>query len=287
MNVYSLNPQWLKDNALEKIIDILKVKKVYCFIASDDYNRLSNVELLRWNGADLEEFLKKCVYNFVNVISEPVFFNGEFTGERIVKNMYNDSLGMNPIYNIENLNDPNILILWTSDTHIHMKRGVLSTFKDYSMNILNKYGAIDYMERICFYCFDSYLSCSYIFKKAFKKNMKWVYRLSVAVIANRYEQYDSQLNHRYVDHSYDPLLSYMFMKTKNILEGNTLQERFLTIEGIKEFEDKTITNYFEYRNDMYAGYEPDNSLYDRACKAEEDYITEVSHPLTGHEIIAK
>ena len=273
MNVYSLNPRWLKDNALERIIDILKVKKVYCFISSEDYNRLKNVELLRWNGADLDDFLKKCVYNFVNIISEPVFFNGEYTGERIVKNMFIDSLGMNPIYNIEKLNDPNILILWASDAQKHMRYGILSTFRDYSMNILNKYGSIDYMERICFYRFDSFLSCSYIFKKTIKKNMKWVYRLSVAVIASRYDQYDPQLKqYKYVDYSYDPLLSYMFMKTNNVLEGKTLQERFVTIEGIKEFEGKTLNSYFEYHNDMCVGYEPDNSLYNRACKAEEDYI---------------
>ncbi len=272
MNVYSLNPQWLKCNVLETIIDILKVKRVYCFIPSYDSNELKDVEtLLIWDGTNLEGFFKKCVYNFVNILSEPLFFNGDYVGERIVKNMFSESLGLNPIYNIENLNDPNILLLWTPNVHKH---GIITMFRDYSMNILNKYGTIDYMDRICFYCFDSFLSYSYIFKKTIKNmNMKWEYRLFTAVIASRYQQYDSDgVSSKYVDHSYDPLLSYMFVKTNNNIDGKSLQDRFLTSEGIKEYEDRTLHGYFEFNNASWSRYEPDDSLYDRACKAEEDYI---------------
>lgn len=269
MNIYSLNPQWLKCNALETIIDILKVKIVYCFIPSYDSNGFKDVEtLLTWDGTNLDDFFKKCVYNFVNILLKPLYFKGDYIGERIVKNLFCDSLGLNPIYNIENLDDPNILLLWTPNVHKH---GIITMFRDYSMNILNKFGTIDYMDRICFYCFDSFLSYSYIFKKTIKKlNMKWEYRLFTAVIASRYYQFDSDgVSSKYVDHSYDPLLSYMFLKTNNIIDGDSLQDRFLTSEGIKEYEDRTLQGYFEYK---WSEYEPDDSLYDRACKAEEDYI---------------
>lgn len=272
MNIYSLSPKWLKCNALETIINILKVKKVYCFIPSYDSNELKGVEtLFTWDGTNIDDFLKICVYDFVNILCEPLFFNGDYTGERIVKNLFSESLGLNPIYNIENLDDPNILILWTPDVP---KRGIMSMFRNYSMNILNKFGTIDYMDRICFYCFDSFLSISYIFKKShININKKWEYRLFIAVISSRYQQYDSDgVSFKYVDHSYDPLLSYMYLKTNNIIDGNSLQDRFLTSDGIKEYEDYTLQGYFDYNNDLWSGYEPDDSLYDRACKAEEDYI---------------
>lgn len=274
MNIYSLNPQWLKRNALEAIIDILKVRKVYCFIPSYDSNGLNKIEtLLIWDGTNLDDFFKKCVYDFVNILSEPLFFNGDYIGERIVKNMFSESLGLNPIYNIENLNDPNILILWTPDVQKQLKGGITSMFRNYSMNILNKYGSIDYMERICFYCFDSFLSCSYIFRKKMTMEGKFVYIPSKAVIANRYDKYDSKLGtFKWVDYSYDPLLSYMFQKTTIILDGISLQERFLTTEGIKEYEEKSIIGYIEFVNSKWAGYEPDDSLFVKACKAEEEYI---------------
>ena len=263
MNIYSLTPKWLKCNALETIINILKVKKVYCFIPSYDSNELKGVEtLFTWDGTNIDDFLKKCVYDFVNILCEPLFFNGDYTGERIVKNLFSESLGLNPIYNIENLDDPNILILWTPDVP---KRGITLSFRTYSMNILNKYGTIDYMDRICFYYFDSFLSSSYIFKKTHRNmNMKWEYRLYRAVIASRYTQYDSETKvSKYVDHSYDPLLSYMYLKTNNFIDGNSLQDRFLTSDGIKEFEDYTLQGYFDYKNELWSGYEPDERVKEK------------------------
>ena len=256
MNIYSLNPIWLKDNALDVIISILKVKKVYCFISSENYKKIKNVELHIWDGCDLEEFLKKCVYDFVNIISEPLYYKGEFIGERYVKDMFKGSLPLNPIYNVENLDDPNILVLYNPEEPKLTKRGILSMFKNYSMNILNKYGNIDYLDRICFYIFDSYLSKSFIYKK--KCDLRGeIKSVPVVAIISRYNE------------TYDPLLSYLFLKSNDILEGSSVQERFLKKEGIIRYETQIINNYNDY---LDPGDIPDDDGFERACKAEMEYI---------------
>ncbi|MBR6841067.1 MAG: hypothetical protein IKM77_02040 [Prevotella sp.] len=274
MNIYSLNPQWLINNALETIITILKVKKVYCFIASDEYNRLNNVELLRWDGADLEDFLNKCVYNFVNMISEPLLCKGEFSGERYVKDLFKESRSLNPIFNIENLDDPNILIIWKPDEQKQAKRDILTTFREYSMNIINKYGNIDYLDRICFYYFDRYLSLSFILKKRLNIYGKMQSMPVPAVIDNIQIRRDPKTGilKEIHENSYDPLLSYLLFKSNDLLEGDSVQERFLTKDGKVQYEKQTINKYHDCLNEEWARYEPDDSGFDRACEAEEEYI---------------
>lgn len=274
MNVYSLNPKWLKANALKNIISILKVKKVYCFIDSDDYNSLNNVELLKWDGGGFEGFLNKCVYNFVNMISEPIFYKGEFTGERYVKDMFKESRSLNPIFNIENLDDPNILIIWKPDEQKQAKRGVLTTFREYSMNILNKYGNIDYLDRICFYFFDRYLSLSYILNKKINYYGKMQSIPVPAVIDNIQIRRDPKTGilKEFHENSYDPLLSYLLVKSNDLLEGDSIQERFLTKDGIIQYEKETINYYHDCLYEEWAKYEPDDSGFERACEAEVEYI---------------
>ena len=71
---------------------------------------------------------------------------------------------------------------------------------------------------------------------------------------------------------YDPLLSYLFHKTNTITKGNTLQECFLTDEGIKEYEKKCLIEYSDFRQEYWNSYEYDNSDFEDVCNKELDYI---------------
>ena len=89
----------------------------------------------------MQSFFKKCVYSFIKEISVPIKYHGVSEGEYYVRDLYSESMSLNPIYNIENLDDPNILILRDPQSYGTIGKD----FRTFSMNILNKYGNIDYM----------------------------------------------------------------------------------------------------------------------------------------------
>lgn len=274
MNIYFLNPKWVCPDRIISLTQILKVKKVFCFLEQDN-NVICKIpkyiSLFNLNNNDVELFLKQCVYSFVNEISEPLICDGNYTGDRIVKDVYKDSLSRNPIYNIENLDDPNILILYDPIISNQLKYGIIGAFRKYSMNILNKYGQINYMDRICFYMFDKFLHCSYIYYPI--ENNK--YRLINSIIYSERSIYRSDIHDFITQYSaYDPLLSYIRFKIAELGYKESVQSFFLTKEGLENFERITIDEYKNYLSSRCDGYfdVDDVKAFEEVCKKEEEYI---------------
>lgn len=134
--------------------------------------------------------------------------------------MYKHSKADNPIFNLENLDDPNILVLRGEYkkghelyiAHLHFKRLMFDT--------LNKYGEkFDYKHHIAIVDFDQYLFLSRIESPDFHN------------IYNIYELSSTEF--------YNPMLVYLNAKSSYYGKGLTLQEKFLK-KGARRAMEKYI-----------------------------------------------
>lgn len=100
-----------------------------------------------------EYFIKHGVHAIVNTLSEPMDFSGPYITKSF-KNLYKESNSQTLIQNFS-LRDPNYLVLYKDDTELGTSLSyTIESFMSYFFNILSKYGAPFYKDRIAY----SYLS---------------------------------------------------------------------------------------------------------------------------------
>lgn len=274
MNIYLVETTWLKPETIKIFINIFKVKVLYNFdntplnLTFEDISG-DTIKILKRERRDMYMFLNMCAKDFVGeIISNEFKGNGE---------VFIDSTSVNPLYNLERCDDPNILVLHNS----HDKNGKLTNhnariFVEKVIDLLCKVRKEDYIQRICFYGFDQFLSLSNFLIPKKKDGTYYIKQISALFhvqgedcrliedfvdeeqCAKFREEFEPILNEdrslyairvKYID-DFDPLLSFLYVKSNNEVEGNSVQERFLLPDAIKIFENNVIKAYKEYTNEM-------------------------------------
>lgn len=153
-------------------MDVLKVKKVFLFRDSSDSQVPYFGETQTIVSTKREDFPDKVVYEIVNGIKKAIYTpDGDFLGYEDF-DVYQNSRWSSPEYNIENTDDPNVLILGTIS---HSADSLTPYFEGYSYNcdtgceivshihhILEKHLQTDkYKRRICFWLMDFITNMDY------------------------------------------------------------------------------------------------------------------------------
>ncbi len=141
MNVVFLDPTYIDAANLTRLGEILKIRDVYCCMPMirGDYKIKNSfgakVKLWRRTGETLENVTKRAVYALLNMVSKPIFVDGNFI-ERKVYEIFVDS-NVDSFSSNLNLDDPNILILYP-DHRLDSEECNVKFFR-YFFNILKKY----------------------------------------------------------------------------------------------------------------------------------------------------
>lgn len=189
MNVYFVATNYIKEDCWKYLIDVLKVETVFSFIDVNDMsesfrNQLGN-KLVRYKrylpkDGDVESFIKKCVNNIIGGAVRIHQVDGKVTAED--QDGFIDSHYNNPISNLRDTNDKNVMIVCSMyyhyftdsfsipifhkivETHEYTKSsGYVSTYitdastrtARYTHRLLKKYlGTDKYLERICLIRFE-------------------------------------------------------------------------------------------------------------------------------------
>ena len=155
MNVYAINPELFKEDKLSYLLNILKIKQVISLIDEcpsvllpflifkAEYNFDNSDECINRN-------LKQAVYKFIAPICSLEYNHGQWTGGFQTFNLYEKSRAYNPIFNLVNCEEDNVLILSRGYDFLDYEK-----FIHYSLNILHKHAQdFHYENRICFIRFD-------------------------------------------------------------------------------------------------------------------------------------
>jgi len=217
MNVYFVNPKHFSLVRFGAFLNILKVGEVYNLMdRSDAIGEYINLcgELCTFDrdNATFETALKIAVYKFIKPISTPIVEHGEWTGNFAVSDIYKDSTFLNPIKNIKNTEDKNLLVFYDEPL-----RGGSNDFAIYSLNILCKYSdGIDYSKRICFLKISSMLRDT----MCLNSKRKWIV---------------CKCTNKQTNRTYDPIMKYLYLETKKIYpkerEELSFVQFFLTKDG--------------------------------------------------------
>ena len=110
MNIYCINPRYVKPSSWPYLIKTLKISKVFSFIKKENILELAiSFEGLRClyivEGESKQDFIKQCVFNMANVIKQNTS-QGYMDLDRYVKSNY-----LRPKQNLLQTDDENILIL--------------------------------------------------------------------------------------------------------------------------------------------------------------------------------
>lgn len=296
MNVYFLNDAAFIGKRLSILYDILKIKKIIFFnykipneqmeIPQIDssmllYKAVLNESILHGTHNDIyEDDIKKMVMQAVYKFNMPIC-RPNMKGGFIINDKYRNSNAHNPIYNLEFCDDDNVLVLCDA-----FEDYIYPFFINYSINILKKYASeLHYEDKICFIKFkgddknSDYPDCD------FKKHSYMFYHgefksLSRFLLQKKDPRFDLEVGRSYSVFKlpaqyelrtqlkefgiyYDPLISYINMKLKELYPteiGNKDILTFLYGEDVlnTEFEN-TIRDmeYYEYQNDYYYERETD------------------------------
>ena len=159
MNVYAINPGYIREDRLPYLLNILKVKQVISFIEYIppicESLLIHKTDLIyKDTYDDYEKFvrnsIRQAVYKFNGVMCSPKHNAGQWNREFLVHDIYKDSKANNPIYNLEHCNDENVLVLVDYHTENYYK-----DFINYSLNIPKKHATkLHYEDRLCFVLFN-------------------------------------------------------------------------------------------------------------------------------------
>lgn len=219
MNVYFIDSESLNAEHFSIFVDILKIGEIYSLSPS------SVKANLLVDSCGLDTILnvarnipyKYAVYRFVDKIKQS-FFYYEYCVDTFVDDTFINSKYNNPIWNIHNCEEKNVLVL-DSDSKNYSN---IDDFPNYALNILRKYGKDDrYSQRICFYRFDEFLRKNGIVLL----NRRWRNAVST----------DKKTGRRY-----DMVLAYMHHKFKEFSDeikgGTTFMQFFLSKEKCEDYD---------------------------------------------------
>lgn len=244
MNIYLINPKWIDSAKFHSFLEILKVKTIISFINEEDCTKnllpkypaikvldFAKTPLRRYgnnfeyNKKIVDEFLQQAVYEFIRPFSTLAEDTNGKTVICKVKDAYKQSTFNNPIYNIEKLDDPNILILYNSYKNEHPLYRAVVRFKKYAFSILDKYcPQFDYKHRIAFVNFDEFLFSNSVGNSDYSFRARYYSRDSV----------------KKIDDLFCPMLVYLNLKANQTqYKEQTLQELFLR-NGAKRAMEKFV-----------------------------------------------
>ena len=264
MNIYFLDPKYVNTEKFPVLLDILKVKRVIDLIEPVDwdmnlFNAYGPIAIFIRKDTNIEFVIKNAVYKFNEQMCKAVFENGKLTGRFITNNLYSQSNAYNPIFNLEECNDDNTLVLYSKteseDTPLN--------FTNLSLNILKKHASLySYEKRLCFTFIDPLFEYSSMFGE---KNFCILYR-STATIKDKHEELkpfityntsrvryiwkSSSFSNDFNKNTYNPLLSYLYIKYKNNYQltnpSCTLTDVFVTNEGKEELRKRVLEKFQNY-----------------------------------------
>lgn len=216
MNIYFYNPRWLNPEWFPLFMEILKVGEIINAmpfserpsILIEQYKKLCHFD---WKGEKDENLYVKVTNQILKRISIPVHEKGKWTGCCEVKDIYTDSKHNNPIRNIINCNDENILV-FCEDI-------IISRIPKYCFNTLRKYGGDSrYEGRLCFYLIGEFLRKDKIYLRV-RKYPEWV---------------DATFSDK-KGNAYYPIIAYLNKKSKELKPAErgslTTLQFFLSEEG--------------------------------------------------------
>ena len=255
MNVYFIDSESLNAEHFSIFVDILKIGEIYSLSPS------SVKANLLIDSCGLDSILnvarnisyKYAVYRFLDKIKQSVFHYEDCVDTFVVDTFINSKYN-NPIWNIHNCEEKNVLVL-DSERKNYFN---INDFPNYALNILRKYGKDDrYRQRICFYRFDEFLRKN---GNVFL-NRRWCNAVST----------DKKTGRRY-----DAVLAYMHHKFKElsaeIKGGMTSMQFFLSKEKCEDY-DKMIEAEEERRQEEYENM--------RAQEWEEDFRREMESEMNS------
>ena len=223
-----MNPRYISSKKINIFLEVLKVNQIINLINPQSYsipNIDSKIEIHNFFTEDKGKLLKESVYKFITPISKPIIDNCKWTGDNKVLDLYKNSYSGNPIHNLIKCEEKNLAVFTDTDNDFWMQ------FSEYTTAILMKYGGIyKYSDRICFCKIHQTL------------NYSWIY-------LNKKQKYLICKSQNYL---YDPLLSYINIKTKEICEqemnSKSIFEFFLTSEGFTEYQNSSFIQIIENIN---------------------------------------
>lgn len=236
MNIYGINPQIIREDKFSILIKILKVKKIISFI--DNYPSICEPLIIYKANIDFDNYIdslnkniKHAVYKFCAPMCSPKYDEGKWNNEFLIRDLYKNSKAYNPIYNMENCNDDNLLF-FISDGCTDI---IYEPFIKYSLNILKKYAnEFQYDKKLCFTCFndltwegDLYFCRTKMFHEGkFKSMIRYIplkYHSEIKLkVGESYSfppdklKYPTKLKMNENGIFYDPLLSYINIKSKEL-----------------------------------------------------------------------
>lgn len=118
MNVYFIATDYIKEDAFEYLMKVLKVNAVFSFIDIDEMsdtlkaqlgNKLTQYNRYLKKGEDVNAFIKKCVTCISSLAVRTHKVDGRF--EQVDLDSFKDSRFNNPIHNLLKTEDNNVLLL--------------------------------------------------------------------------------------------------------------------------------------------------------------------------------
>lgn len=188
MNIYFLDPTYLKDTAWKPLLSYLKVKSVYSFFTREQLSKalLDNIEQMLFavsNGNDSKSFADRCAFWLREMIESNVkLLTSDYPNGNCPKDKRKDYTSNSPLNNITMFDNPNCLVLLPTKASTYYNGALeapstcvsyisldLAThLSSYCLNILHKkYGHSYYDTHTSFILFDEY------FVQSFRYVPKW------------------------------------------------------------------------------------------------------------------
>lgn len=188
MNVYFLNPAYLKDSAWKPLLSFFKVKSVYSFFTKGQLSSalLETIEPMLYavsNGEETRAFADRCAFWLREMIESNVtLFTSDYPNGNCPKDKRKNYTSNSPLNNITMFDNPNCLVLLPTkaSTYYNGSLEAPSTYVEYlgidlathvssyCLNILHKkYNHNYYDTHTSFILFDEY------FVESFRYVPKW------------------------------------------------------------------------------------------------------------------
>lgn len=276
MNVYFLDPTYLKDSAWKPLLTFLKVKSVYSFISRDQLSSklLETIEPMLHaisNGDNTRSFADRCAFWLREMIESNVtLFTSDYPNGNCPKDKRKDYTSNSPLNNITMFDNPNCLVLLPTkaSTYYNGSLEAPSTYVEYlgtdlathvssyCLNILHKkYHHNYYDSHTSFIIFDEYIGQSFRYVPRWHE---WKQYSITTKNGNRYS-FVKRINHE---------INKIAPKEFPILEQDG--KRKLTLLRTEEGTEK-YKAFIEVLNDSITEYEEEREREERERAEAEDW----------------
>lgn len=251
--------RFIKPDNWKYIIDVLKIKDIFCFFSPTESNinfYLHNYQIkVFYQGLlNVEEFSKQITYRIVNTIKNHISTN-EIVPEK-PEEFYmfcKNSKRFAPRYNIKETNDPNFLVLGKI-TWYYVGKSVfiqnVSEFRDvaldiilYTFNILKKkLGSDIYRHRICSYMIDAITKDEFILvRDTWQTPKRRIIPFLNSLLRNAYPARFPKVVKEGKERAtsiYDTILLNIGIKEYNLFIDELKQEEAWALQAMREEEEE-------------------------------------------------